>query len=107
MTERTLGDVGTKLLYEDDRIRVWQVRLAPGEQGDVHRHEHDHILVQVSGDRIAVVPEPESEGPYRDYLEADVVPGAVVVVDKGGVESAKNVGSADYLEVIIELKERG
>jgi beta-alanine degradation protein BauB len=103
--ERTLGDIGTRVLFEDDRVRVWQVRLAPGEQGDTHRHELDHLLVQVAGDRIAVVPEPDSEGPYREYLEADVVPGAVVAVRRGGVETARNVGKREYLEVIVELKE--
>ena len=107
MTDRAMGEVGTKLLFEDDRVRVWQVRLAPGEQGAVHRHELDHLLVQVAGDRIAVIPEPDTEGPYRDYLEADVVPGAVVPVRRGGVESAKNVGSAPYLEVVVELKDPG
>ncbi len=105
MTERVMGDVGTKLIFEDDRVRVWQVRLAPGEQGDVHRHTLDHLLIQIGGDRIAVVPEEDSEGPFREYFEADVVPGAVVPVARGGVERARNVGVDPYLEVIVELKD--
>ena len=100
-----LGDLGTKVVFENDRVRVWQVRLAPGEQGPVHRHELDHLLVQVAGDRIAVSPEPDSEGPYRHYLEADVVPGAVVHVARGGVESAHNVGARPYLEIVVEIKD--
>jgi beta-alanine degradation protein BauB len=104
MTGRSMGDVGTRLLHEDDRVRVWEVRLAPGEEGDIHRHQLDHLLVQVAGDRIAVVPEADSEGPFRDYFEADVVPGAVVPVRRGGVERARNVGVEDYLEVVVELK---
>ena len=100
-----MGDIGTKLLFEDERVRVWQVRLAPGEQGDVHRHELDHLLIQVAGDRIAVAPEPDSTGPFRDYLEADVIPGAVVKVTRGGVERACNVGREPYLEVVVELKD--
>jgi predicted metal-dependent enzyme (double-stranded beta helix superfamily) len=100
-----MGDVGTKLLIEDERVRVWEVRLAPGEQGDVHCHRLDHLLVQVAGDRIAVVPEPDSEGPFREYFEADVVPGAVVPVRRGGVERARNVGAEDYVEIVIELKD--
>jgi hypothetical protein len=103
--DRRLGDVGSRLVFEDERVRVWQVRLAPGEQGDVHRHELDHLLVQVTGDRIAVVPEPDSKGPFREYFEADVVPGAVVPVQRGGVETARNVGTQPYLEVVIELKD--
>jgi len=99
-----MGPVGTRVVYENDKVRVWTVALAPGEQGPVHRHELEHLLIQVAGDRIAVVPEPDSEGPFRDYLEADVVPGAVVHVAPGGVESARNVGSAPYLEIVVELK---
>ena len=79
----------------------------PGEEGDVHRHRLDHLLIQVAGDRIAVVPEADSEGPFRDYLEADVVPGAVVPVRRGGVERARNVGAEDYLEIVVELKHPG
>ena len=100
-----MGDVGTKIVFEDERVRVWQVRLAPGEEGAVHRHALDHLLIQVAGDRIAVVPEPDSAGPFRHYLEADVIPGAVVRVARGGVERARNVGTQPYLEVVVELKD--
>lgn len=102
---RVFGDVGTNVVYEDDSVRVWRLKLAPGEESPIHRHELDHLLIQVSGDRIAVVPEPDSEGPFREMLEADVVPGAVVHVRRGGVERAHNVGSQPYLEMIVELKE--
>lgn len=103
--ERELGGVGTKVVYEDDAVRVWTLKLAPGEDSPVHRHELDHLLIQVGGDRIAVLPEPDTQGPYREVLEADVVPGAVVHVSRGGIERARNVGSAPYLEVIVELKD--
>jgi hypothetical protein len=104
--ERVLGGVGTRVVYEDGRVRVWQLELAPGEDSAIHRHELDHLLIQVTGDRIAVIPEPDTEGPYRDYLEAEVVPGAVVHVPRGGVETARNTGGARYLEVIVELKDQ-
>ena len=103
--DRQLGDIGTKLLLENDRVRVWEVRLAPGEEGAVHQHVLDHLLIQVAGDRIAVVPEPDSEGPFRQYLAADVVPGAVVEVARGGIEAARNIGTQPYVEVIVELKD--
>jgi hypothetical protein len=103
--ERQLGPVGTRMLFENDRVRVWEVRLPPGEEGSLHRHHLDHLLIQVAGDRIAVVPDAESEGPFRDYLEADVIPGAVVEVARGGVEVARNVGAKPYVEVIVELKD--
>jgi hypothetical protein len=105
MTERVLGAVGTRLLFENDRVRTWELRLAPGEESDIHRHELDHLLIQLSGDRIAVVPEPDTVGPYKDYMEAEVIPGMTVFVKRGGVETARNIGTEPYREIIIELKD--
>ncbi|MBV9255177.1 MAG: hypothetical protein JO054_13170, partial [Actinobacteria bacterium] len=100
-----LGGVGTKVVFENDRVRIWELKLAPREKSDVHRHDLDHILVLVSGDRIAVQPEPDTGGPYKDYLAADVIPGMAVFVERGGVETAINVGDEPYVEVIVELKD--
>jgi hypothetical protein len=102
---RVLGGVGTKVVFENDRVRVWVLRLAPGERSSTHRHELDHLLIQIGGDRIAVEPEPDTAGPYREPFAADVVPGLVVHVPRGGVETAVNVGEVDYYEVIVELKD--
>jgi hypothetical protein len=103
--ERVLGPVGTEIVFENDRVRIWQLRLAPGERSAIHRHEMDNILIQVAGDRIAAEPEPDTEGPYRDFIEAEPVPGAAIYVTKGGVETAVNTGKEPYLEVIVELKD--
>jgi hypothetical protein len=105
MPERKLGDVATKLLFENERVRIWEMRLAPGEEGDVHRHDLDYVLVQIEGDRMAVVPEPDSGGAYREYLEADVAPGQAIFIGRGGIEKAKNVGGRAYREILIELKD--
>lgn len=37
------GCVGTRLLSESDRVRVWEVRLAPGERLPFHRHVLDYF----------------------------------------------------------------
>ena len=105
MGERVLGGVGTRLLFENERVRAWELKLAPGEESDIHRHELDHLLIQLSGDRIAVVPEPDTGGPYKDYLDVEVIPGMTVFVPRGGVETARNVGRQPYREIIIELKD--
>jgi hypothetical protein len=103
--DRKLGDVATRVIFENERVRIWEMRMPPGEQGPPHRHELDHILVQISGDRMAVLPEPDTRGPYRDYLEADVAPGQIFYVARGGVEVARNVGHQAYHEILIELKD--
>jgi beta-alanine degradation protein BauB len=102
---RVLGPVGSRLLFENERVRLWELRLAPGTDSAVHRHDLDYILVLISGDRIAVQPEPDTGGRYTDYLEAPVVPGAAVFVPRGGIETARNVGDEPYYEIIVELKD--
>ena len=102
--ERELGPVGTKVVFENEQVRVWVLRLAPGERSAVHRHDLDHLLIQIRGDRIAVAPEPDAQGPHREYMEVDVIPGMVAHVPKGGIETAINAGAEPYYEVIVELK---
>ena len=36
-----LGDVGTAVLFENERIKVWEMDLQPGEESDLHRHDRD------------------------------------------------------------------
>jgi len=101
-----LGDVGTKLLHDDQRVRIWEVDLKPGEATAPHRHEHDYILIIVEGDRIAAVPHVSATGPSASYIEAQIEPGSYVVMKKGGTEAAVNVGSTRYFEYLIELKDQ-
>jgi hypothetical protein len=41
--------VGTRLLLENARSRVWEIRLAPGERLAFHRHVLDYFWTCVSG----------------------------------------------------------
>jgi len=45
------GCVGTKLLSEDDRVRVWEIRLRPGERIGFHRHVLDYFWTAVTPGR--------------------------------------------------------
>ena len=102
--ERVLGGIATRLLMENDRVRIWEMDLAPGDRSATHRHDLDYVLVQIEGDRIAAEPEPDTQGAYRSYIEADVVPGKARYIKRGGIETAVNIGKRRYLEILVELK---
>ena len=104
MSDRVIGPVGTRLLLENDRVRIWEMDLAPGEKSATHRHDLEYILVQLEGDRIAAIPEPDTTGPYKKYTEGTVTPGKVFYIPRGGIETAVNVGQRRYREILIELK---
>ncbi len=43
------GCVGTHLLSESDRVRVWIIRLQPGERIGFHRHVLDYFWTSITG----------------------------------------------------------
>ena len=97
-----LGKVANHVLYEDDAVRIWEMKLEPGEHSDLHHHEHEYYLVIDSGDLVAGIP-PKDSG--MDFFVGKVpAAGNTVRVPKGGTEWALNVGKKTYHEILIELK---
>ena len=45
------GCVGTELLSETDKVRVWIIRLQPGERVGFHRHVLNYFWTSVNGGR--------------------------------------------------------
>lgn len=45
------GHVGSRLLSADNRVRVWEIRLAPGERWHAHRHVLDYFWTAVTAGR--------------------------------------------------------
>jgi len=45
------GCVGTTLLSESDRVRVWVIRLQPGARIGFHRHVLDYFWTSITGGR--------------------------------------------------------
>jgi beta-alanine degradation protein BauB len=105
VSNRELGDVADRVVFENDRVRVWEMQLAPGARSAVHRHDLDYLLVFLAGDRIRVEPEPDSDGSYKEPAEFDVPVGRAFFVERGGIETAINAGKEHYRELLIELKD--
>jgi uncharacterized protein (DUF1330 family) len=99
-----LGDIGSKLLFEDEDIRIWELRLAPGEVSAPHRHTCDYVIVDVTGDKIAAKSVPGYASEFGDYIEAPVEQGHTVFLNQGSVETAVNVGEEPYRNVLVEFK---
>ena len=45
------GQVGSRLLSANDRVRVWEIRLGPGERWHAHRHVLDYFWTAVNAGR--------------------------------------------------------
>jgi quercetin dioxygenase-like cupin family protein len=93
--------IGTAELFENERVKIWDFVLEPGEAIPMHTHRRDHVIVVVEGGRLEV----EDAGGRRRTYEpkaGDVHYGAVVGED---THDARNVGPTRYRNLIIELKE--
>jgi hypothetical protein len=101
---RTLGHIANRLLFENDRVRVWEMDLAPGERSATHHHDLDYVLVELEGDRIAADFEPDTAGALHGHVEGTVETGKTRFIARGGIETAVNVGTRRYREILIELK---
>jgi quercetin dioxygenase-like cupin family protein len=93
------GKVGTRLLFENARVKVWEMVLEPGASSELHEHTMDYCLCIVEGSSIDADP---LEG---ESFRVPVKPGQVFFVGRGGVERAVNRSDTRFREIIVELKD--
>ena len=65
MQNQITTEIGTELLFENDRIRVWQMVLQPGEESPHHRHESDYVFVYTTPSRMTAFLEGQEDNPSR------------------------------------------
>src|SRR5919206_4178444 len=92
------GPVGTRVLFENDRVRVWEVELQPGETLPMHHHALDYVVVSVTGGPTTVV---FDDGRVVNNQHA---PGAVVWQTAPHTHELTNDGPHVYRNRFIELK---
>lgn len=103
--EETLptGPIGSRVLYEDDRVRIWDMTLEPGEDSGRHQHDNPYVIVMVDGDRIGIHEHITHAGTPGGFREAPVDVGRAISLPAGGTETAVNVGTTRYRDIQIEL----
>ncbi len=98
MSSAEYGPVATRMLFENDSVRIWEMDLQPGEVCGTHHHQLDYVLFILSGARIGV------ESPGRKPHELVARERAVYLVPAGGIESAHNIGDSRFFEALFEIK---
>lgn len=94
--------IGSSILYEDDRVRVWELVVGPGESFPVHDHALDYVTISLDE---ADLEAHEADGSVRRNRRA---PGDVQYtrVGTGQRHELRNVGSTPYRNRIVEFKVR-
>jgi hypothetical protein len=111
-----MAGVGSRKVFENDKVIVWNFELAPGAETPMHTHEYSYMWYTIDGAPLQIFDE------YgRDLGTLDVPTGAVysLKLDKGTLEvlsdigkgmrvpakhRARNLGRSTYREILVEYK---
>jgi quercetin dioxygenase-like cupin family protein len=93
------GPVATRMIFDNDDVRVWEMDLAPGGVCGLHHHTMDYVLFILSGANVGA----QSPG-GRKMMPFPVKARATYFVPAGGIESAHNMGDTRFFEALFELK---
>ncbi len=104
MSNEPTAQVGTRLMFENDRIRVWDLALAPGEALATHIHRDDFAFIVVNGGSLVHA---DPDNPADRHAVTYVDDQVVFIEAHGGVvhQRLTNVGTQPYRNFVIELKE--
>ena len=94
-------EVGTKLLFENERVRVWDITLAPGERLPFHRHRTSYFYRCEAGGRLRVRTPESDEAEYES--PADEVHFHEIGPDDLVVHDLENVGETTVRFTTVEL----
>lgn len=87
-----------KVLFENDQVRVLEMRLAPGEQDVMHSHPSEVVYFVNATKATLTLPDGGS-------ADAEFKAGQVLR-HEGWTHTVKNVGTVELLAIIVELKEQ-
>jgi mannose-6-phosphate isomerase-like protein (cupin superfamily) len=97
-------NVGTRLLFENERVRVWDLALQPGQSLEKHIHRNDFLFIVVEGGSLRHV---DSENPGNNqavrYEDDQVV--FIEAADGAVHNRLENIGENPYRNFVIEIKQ--
>lgn len=94
-------EIGSSVLFENDRVRVWEVRLQPGERGAFHIHDRNYFWTVVEG---GIGKQRSTDGTYklRRYDTGDTSFQANTP-DDSMIHDFENAGDDEIRFITVEL----
>ena len=94
-----LRDIGHRIVLENEHVRVWEVRLEPGETIDFHLHYHPYVVISLGGG------ENEVETIFGNKFTTNEPSGATVFINEmRPVHKLTNKADVPYVSRLVELK---
>src|SRR5229473_6317088 len=84
------GPVGSRILCENDLVRVWEISLEPGAHLPLHYHALPYLVVTIEAAHVRVV---EHDGQAYDPTDA---PGDLTFREAGQIHELQNISTSRY-----------
>lgn len=97
--QNQLGEIATNVLFENDRVKIWNLIVEPGEASDWHLHGRDYVTVVVESNGGLDAEYADGSG----NLSENIV-GGFTYHDSHQVHRVVNNTNKRYKNVLIELK---
>jgi quercetin dioxygenase-like cupin family protein len=97
--EEQYGPVGSRILFENDFVRVWEIALEPGENLPQHYHALPYLVVTIEAAAVRVV---EDDGQAYEPKDA---PGDITFREAGQIHELQNISPSRYVNRLIEIKQ--
>ncbi len=98
-SDRQLGDIATVVLFENEKVKVWNLIVEPGEASPWHLHGRDYMTVVVEGEALVA----EFEDGTRERRTYEI--GDWNFTGEHRVHRVVNDTGRRYKNVLIEFKE--
>ena len=98
--ENPNGPIGTEVIFENDQVRIWDMKVAPRGKKAWHHHTMDYVIISVTGGRVEIE---NVEG--HSYIGEDKV-GGVIWQDAGQKHELRNLTDQPYQNILVELKKK-
>ena len=86
-----------RLLMENERVRVLDLRLKAGEKAPMHNHPHDHVVYVMNSTRFRLT---FANGTSNEF---DLTAGQTFWMEAGS-HATENIGTSEGHNLVVELK---
>lgn len=88
---------GYHLLMENEKVRVMEMRLNPGQKSPMHNHPHGHAVYVFKDAKLKL------SFPDGNSAEFELKSGQVLWIEAGPHET-KNIGATEGHNLVVEIK---
>jgi beta-alanine degradation protein BauB len=93
-----LGPIGDEILFENERVRIWSIKLDPDQRQPWHKHDFPYVIVPMTEGKNIMYFEDGREKETNEKV------GGVLWREAGAPHELLNVSDWQYRNILIEIK---